>query len=1614
MEGVAFFDLEAEKSTGKINSIGACLEERTWHGRSLHDFEKFCEPATYYCGHNIFAHDLPHLVKKGVSETFLQSRFIDTLYLSALFFASKPYHHLIKDYQLASNHLNNPVEDARLAKNLLYDCVAAYHAWPRERQQLFDGLLGHTQEFKGFFQLVCSGAERTLEPDVLTKAVFTQYQDRICRHAPLQELLTHQPIPFAYALALLDASDKSSVIPPWLLYRYPVITEMLHQLRASDCRQEHCSYCNQHLSPVVGLRRYFGYEGFRKFSDNEDIPLQQQVVEAALKGESLVAIFPTGGGKSLAFQLPALMKGEAGRGLTVVISPLQALMKDQVDVLRTRFDIIQAIAINGLLSPLERAEAIRIVREGGASLLYIAPESLRSNTIVKLLRERHIERFVIDEAHCFSAWGQDFRVDYLYIGRFLKDLAQAKGLTAPIPVSCFTATAKPEVIQDIQYYFRQQAQIDLKLYQTAAARKNLSYHASRAEHDDAKRRQLCDLLQQVTEPAIVYVSRTKTAERVAGFLQKAGFQAEAYHGQMEADTKTSTQDRFLRGETAVIVATSAFGMGVDKENVKMVVHYDIADSLENYMQEAGRAGRKADMEARCHLLFDEHDLNDHFALLNRTRLSKKEIGQIWKAVKEFKKTSFTKSALEIARQAGWDTDIRDLETQVKTAIAALEEANFIRREQNAPRIFAKSILVRSVEEANQVIRAHPDLFPGKLEEEAIRIFQHLISRTETQADYIADTLGIEKDRVVQVLLLFKQLGLLGDTQDLTAVINPARSKKNSLRCFQQKAQVELALLALLLPSEEAAREKKMPLRDMNERLCQAGCTSSEEVIRSILQFWERQHYIRKERIDAVSSLYRITFKETHTSLRDKILFRQELAGYVIRWLIAQNTLRLTQANQIEEAALEFSMMEMKQAVESAHILTKPASLVDYEAALIYLNFMEAIKLEGGLFVLYNPMTIVRVEKNPLKQYTQKDYAVLERHYEKKTEQIHIIGEYARKQLTNHVEALNFVNDYFTLSYEHFIQKYFRGEKGRLKRPVTQEKFAQIFGSLSEEQLQVVKDNKSTNILVGAGPGSGKTRVLVHKVAALLLMEDIKPEQFLMLTFSRPAAQDFRERLYELIGSTAYHIDIFTYHGYAFRLWGRVGDLKRSENIITETTHALKEGELTSERIKAKSVIVVDEYQDISQQEYDFLQVIATLADEVRIMVVGDDDQNIYEFRGSSVAFMQNFEQQRQAARYMLTRNYRACANLVDFSNQFLSLFSAERLKAGQLLRAMRPDQGNLQIHQYNPASDLVIPLVNDLVSCQLQGTTAVLTATNEQALLVMSLLTEKKVSARLISSQQGFSLRQLLELKSFSHFLYQALSETNHDLGYISEEVWIKGRERINREFAASANLPLALEVIDAFWQMSYQRKFWSDWFAYLQEIRTEDFIYPEKNSVLVSTMHKAKGKEFDHVFLLLPAYRLSGEANKRVIYVAITRARHSLHIHTDHTCFQDFSVPGLQYHQEARIYAAADSFQIELGMKDIWLGFFKQTSVRRAVKMLQAGVVLVPAPKMATGLTTGEGSPVVRYSRLFQEKLSAFLAQGYVCCKAEVASIVVWYCEENAQTYRVVLPRLNLTKCSK
>jgi ATP-dependent DNA helicase RecQ len=271
----------------------------------------------------------------------------------------------------------------------------------------------------------------------------------ICEHVDTLKIISEHPIELAYCVALINAKSRYSITPPWVVKNFPLVNRIMFLCRNNPCVRG-CAYCDQALDIYKGLQRFFGYDTYRQYGGE---PLQERAVKAAIDNKSILAIFPTGGGKSITFQVPALMNGESMKGLTVVISPLQSLMKDQVDNLE-KVGITDAVTVNGLLDVIERAKSLERVENGSASILYVSPESLRSKTIERLLLGRNIVRFVIDEAHCFSSWGQDFRVDYLYIGDFIKMIQEKKNIEDAIQVSCFTATAKQRLLMTWVYLRR--------------------------------------------------------------------------------------------------------------------------------------------------------------------------------------------------------------------------------------------------------------------------------------------------------------------------------------------------------------------------------------------------------------------------------------------------------------------------------------------------------------------------------------------------------------------------------------------------------------------------------------------------------------------------------------------------------------------------------------------------------------------------------------------------------------------------------------------------------------------------------------------------------------------------------------------------------------------------------------------------------------------------------------------------------------------------------------------------------------------------------------------------------------------------------------------------------
>ena len=278
--------------------------------------------------------------------------------------------------------------------------------------------------------------------------------------------------PLAYALAWISVAGGKSAMPPWVMHEWPEARRIARALRATACTDRDCEWCREHHDASRQLKRWFGFERFREQPEGADgRPVQQAITEAALAREHSLGILPTGVGKSVCYQLPALTRHEQHGALTVVISPLVALMADQVAGLEAR-GIEGAVTINGMLSQPERADALDRVRLGEAAIVLTSPEQLRSRTVRRTLAQREIAGWVVDEAHCISQWGHDFRPDYRYIGRVIREHA---GDEEPPPVLCLTATAKLEVQQDIIKYFRDTLDIELTVFDGGSQRTNLEF-----------------------------------------------------------------------------------------------------------------------------------------------------------------------------------------------------------------------------------------------------------------------------------------------------------------------------------------------------------------------------------------------------------------------------------------------------------------------------------------------------------------------------------------------------------------------------------------------------------------------------------------------------------------------------------------------------------------------------------------------------------------------------------------------------------------------------------------------------------------------------------------------------------------------------------------------------------------------------------------------------------------------------------------------------------------------------------------------------------------------------------------------------------------------------------
>ena len=806
---------------------------------SLARLDDFAEGTDFLLGHNLIEFDAIHLATVNPGLRLLKLPMVDTLRLNPLAFPRNPYHHLVKHYQdgqLKRGRLNNPELDARLTLDLLLDqqqafrrdtapdLLLAWH-WLTTADETAGGFNAFFTNLRGEPRPPKAEAQAAIEQLLAGKACVTHGREILVDAEKRGWAL-------AYALSWLSVSGGNSVMPPWVRHQFPEAGALVRHLRDTACDTYACLWCRDRHDPLKELRRWFGFDQFRPEPVGEDgRSLQQALVEAVLRGQHALGILPTGTGKSLCYQIPALSRYDKSGALTVVISPLVALMADQVRGLETR-GISSCASINGLLSMPERADALDRVRLGDVAILIVSPEQLRNRTFRNVLVQREIGGWVLDEAHCISKWGHDFRPDYRYVGRFIKEKS---GGVVP-PVLCLTATAKPDVVTDILDYFRDKLGIKLALFDGGANRTNLDFDvvpttsAEKLAH--IYQVLLADLPPDSSSGAIVYCASRKNAEEVATFLREKGLSAEHFHAGMQPESKKNVQGRFIGGELRVIAATNAFGMGIDKPDVRLVIHADIPGSLENYLQEAGRAGRDRE-SARCVLLYNSEDVERQFGMSARSRLTRQEIQAILKSLRNLDRkkrmngevVATTGEILTEEEEGKFERDSATDDTRVRTAIAWLEEASLLSREENQTQVFPSSLRVDSLRDAREKLAKVP--MTGPYRKQLLTLVGALIGADADKGistDELMGVSGLSADTVCGALYDLEKLGIASNDTALTAFVHVG-VERSSRKRFDEAEALETALIAEMCeaaPDLGKGESSVLHLRVATQRLKDAG------------------------------------------------------------------------------------------------------------------------------------------------------------------------------------------------------------------------------------------------------------------------------------------------------------------------------------------------------------------------------------------------------------------------------------------------------------------------------------------------------------------------------------------------------------------------------------------------------------------------------------------------------------------------------------------------------------------------------------------------------------------------------------------------------------------------
>lgn len=1491
-----------------------------------------CDSHGILCGHNFRRFDHAYLLRQWPELVSLP--IVDTLELSVLAFPLEPSQRLHKDYKLSDYASNDPLEDARATRFLLETCLNSLAQHPPSLRQLYAWLLvrGDTPTEWAYQTLFESLHWWPTSPPALADL-------------PQETLAGLSPEAIAYIQQSLEETldfEHRFILAALLVWNF--------ERNRTHSKQPYSAWLN-HLPqfPAVLDRLFpltpqeFTYQPFLK---DFDIPSfrdrQEEAVQAVVAKQNPLILMSTGGGKSLCYQLPALMHYRHQWSLTVCISPLQALMDDQVADLDAK-GLDFATYINNTLPAQLRAERLEALRNGQKGLLYISPEQLRSISIRSLLRERPPALWVIDEAHCISQWGQNFRPDYRYIPKFIQELYTE--LNRPMPaLALLTATATAQVRDDICQLFQQQSLPIHRQITASLQRDNLSYHVIPTKGN--KDPLIVQYVQRALEQggcALVYTTTRKEAETLAQKLQQQGIQAAYYHGKVPKEEKGKLLREFKKGDLNVVTATCAFGMGINRKDVRAVIHNTPSGSLESYIQEAGRAGRDGE-QADCVLLFDEQDAEMLFFMKSLGHLSKTDLRNIFIAIRGVRDSLTTRSskvtedwfwvtADEIYRTGELDdrfaTDDEQRDTKIRVALHHLEAFGLIERAENLSTVVQFNLKHSTPQQSLRAFSTYhrqKDLKSSEIKPFewlilGMHLVQHQQDNEHISLERLSDESGIPVLEMPERIRELQRAGVCTSQLPLTVLVSKGVSG-DAKRKYQRHHELEEQLLNYL-----AEKVGDKPSHILNPRklatFFDADGTQKlrDSAIKAVLEGWKSLGWLQLKQRSG--GLIQLTQPAPDAGLLSK----------AIDWLPNHQALCIklldifyerinTQSEQKTGARLkvqcDFEDLLERVCGRSAHTETETQQL---RRTLIWLHEREILRLTDGLTLFHQALKVRVIKGSSIAEITSH-YPTIEKQYQEQARKIHVMMAYGALAQDDHARQ-KLVDDYFTLPRPEFDEAYpgLAGEEAA--RPLSQADYDKIMGPLNESQRAIVEaENPAISVI--AGPGSGKTRTIVHRIAYLIKVKRIQPDRILVLAYNRNAVRELRLRLQDLVGNLASRLRVHTFHGLALALLGRtMGETARSnshkhrdtetqfDHLLNDACNLLDAQEDDDDEIQVRRIrllgntehIFVDEYQDVTEQEYRLIRLISGLGasedpnqtTQFNICVIGDDDQNIYGFRGADAKFILQFEAEYKAKQFLLTENYRSTESIIEVSNRVIqhNRQRCKRLPEEQV--RINDDRIGLtgtpvQAYLFSASNAQAIWIIQKVQQWIDEGVRP-----NEIAILAKQWdqLNEIRALLERVAGIPTYALKDQ-DVKLIRHSVTDQLLKQLQVDPTLTLEPNESVRQRFQSFFERKGRWPseptvkILLKIAE---DLDKERGFGSEDLATsitAEEIATSIYEFSkspnnsliDKDAILVASCHGAKGLEFSKVILLIDKFSEADhqlEDERRLFYVAMTRAKEEL-----------------------------------------------------------------------------------------------------------------------------------------